>query len=78
MENTTVESKTSLFESKQDKLNELRNQQEKLKALQSELAALESKIKNNEGPAKEDLKFVAELGWLSAAAVTIALIADSM
>ena len=78
MENAEKQSTDSLFKTRQEKLNELNVQQGKLKQLQSELSALESKIKNDEKLSKEDTKFVAELGWLAAAAVTIAAIADSM
>ncbi len=74
----TKESTEHLFKSRQEKLSELSIQQGKLKELQAELSTLEEKIKNNEKLSKEDTKFVAELGWLAAAAVTIAAIADSM
>jgi Skp family chaperone for outer membrane proteins len=70
--------KTTLLETKQDKLNELHAQQAKLKKLQSELDALESKIEKDHKLSKDDVKFAAELGWLSAAAVTIATIASSV
>jgi hypothetical protein len=73
-----IKSKTNIFESKQEKLKELHAQQAKLKELQSELDAIESKIKNNEKLSKEDVKFAAELGWLTSAAVTIASIATSV
>jgi hypothetical protein len=73
-----AKSKASMFETKQDKLKELQVQQKKLKELQSELEAIESKIANNEKLSKEDTKFIGELGWLSAAAVTIASIAASL
>ena len=72
------ESTENLFKTRQEKLNELSAQQGKLKQLQSELSILETKIKNDQNLSKEDTKFVAELGWLAAAAVTIAAIADSM
>lgn len=52
--------------------------QQKVGELQSELNVIESKIKNNQALSKEDIKYVAELGWLSAAAVTIASIAASV
>ncbi len=73
-----TKSKANLLETKQGKLKELHAQQEKLKELQDELAVMESKIKNNEKLSREDVKFVGELGWLSAAAVTIASIATSL
>ncbi len=72
------ESTENLFKTRQEKLNELSAQQGKLRQLQSELNVLEAKIKNDQKLSKEDTKFVAELGWLAAAAVTIAAIADSM
>ena len=72
------ESTENLFKTRQEKLNELSAQQGKLRQLQSELNMLEAKIKNDQKLSKEDTKFVAELGWLAAAAVTIAAIADSM
>jgi hypothetical protein len=49
-----------------------------LKELQSELDVIESKIKKDEKLSREDIKFVGELGWLSAAAATIASIAASI
>lgn len=64
--------------SQQEKLKELHTQQEKLKKLQAELAVIELKMKKNEKLSKEDTKFIAELGWLSAAAATIAAIAASL
>ena len=66
------------FETKEESLKELHIQQAKLKELQSELAVMESKISHDERLSKEDIKFVGELGWLSAAAVTIATIATSL
>ena len=72
------ESTENLFKTRQEKLNELSAQQGKLRQLQSELNVLEAKIKNDQKLSKEDTKFVAELGWLAAAAITIAAIADSM
>jgi len=52
--------------------------QQKAGELQSELNVIESKIKNNEKLSREDIKFIGELGWLSAAAVTIAAVAASL
>jgi uncharacterized coiled-coil DUF342 family protein len=45
---------------------------------QSESNAIGSKIKDNEKLSREDIKFIGELGWLGAAAVTIAAIAASV
>jgi len=71
-------SKTNVLKAQQEKLKELHAQQEKLKELQSELDVMESKIKNNEKLSEEDIKYVGQLGWLGAAAVTIAAIAASI
>ena len=71
-------SQTNVLEAQQEKLKELHTQQEKLKQLQSELDVVELKIKNNEKLSEKDTKFIGELGWLSAAAVTIASIAASV
>jgi hypothetical protein len=71
-------SKANVLNTKQEKLKELHAQKEKLKELQAELDVMESKINNNEKLSKEDTKFIGELGWLSAAAVTIASIAASL
>jgi hypothetical protein len=73
-----TKSKANVFEAKQEKLKELHTQQEKLKKLQAELDVMEAKINNDEKLSREDVKFVGELGWLSAAAVTIAAIASSV
>ncbi len=61
-----------------EKLKELQAQQKNLKQLQSELERINSKIKNHEKLSIEDTKFIGELGWLSALAVTIASIAASL
>ena len=71
-------SQTNVLKAQQEKLKELHTQQEKLKQLQSELDVVELKIKNNEKLSEKDTKFIGELGWLSAAAVTIASIAASV
>jgi len=52
--------------------------QQKVGELQSELNVIESKTKNNQALSEEDVKYVGELGWLAAAAVTIASIAASV
>jgi hypothetical protein len=80
METATIESKSkaSALEAKRQKLQELHAQQKKLGELQSELDVIESKLKSNEKLSKEDTKFIGELGWLSAAAVTIASIAAGL
>jgi uncharacterized protein YydD (DUF2326 family) len=62
----------------QEKLNEVRAQQEKLKKLQAELDRLNMKIEKNEKLTLDETKYLGELGWLSALAVTIASIAASL
>ena len=64
--------------SKQEKLDELHAQQAKLRELQSELDVIESKLKNNQKLSKEDIKYTSQLGWLAAAAASIAAIAASV
>jgi hypothetical protein len=49
--------------------------QQKAGELQSELNVIETKISNNQALSEEDSKYLGELGWLAAAAVTIASIA---
>ncbi len=61
-----------------EKLKELQSQQKNLKELQSELERINLKIKKKEKLSEEDTKFISELGWLSALAVTIASIASSL
>lgn len=46
--------------------------------LQSELDVIETKIKNNQTMSKVDVKFVGELGWLTAAAMLVAGVAASI
>lgn len=73
-----TKSTTNILKAQQEKLKELHAQQAKLKELQAELDVIESKIKNNEKLSENDTKFIGELGWLSALAVTIASIAASL
>lgn len=73
-----TKSKPNILKAQQEKLKELHAQQAKLKELQAELDVIESKIKNNEKLSEKDTKFIGELGWLSALAVTIASIAASL
>ena len=66
------------LETQQEKLKEVQAQQEKLKKLQAELERLNSKIEKHEKLSVDETKFLGELGWLSALAVTIASIAASL
>ncbi len=62
----------------EEKLRELQAQQKNVKELQSQLGRINSKLKNKEKLSEEDLKFVGELGWLSALAAVIATLATSI
>jgi len=75
---TEAKSSTNVSEDNREILKELHAEQKKLKELQSELDVIESKIKSNVKLSKEDTKFIGELGWLSAAAVAIVSIANSV
>jgi len=52
--------------------------QETVKVLQSESDVYEMESGDGQVMSKEDVKFIGELGWLAAAAVTIAGIAASV
>lgn len=68
-------SNVSMSDAKLEKLNEIQAHQENLKKLQAELDKLSSKIETDDNLTQDEVKYIAELGWLSAAAVTIAAIA---
>lgn len=61
-----------------EKLKELQAQQKNLGKLQAELERINVKITNKEELSPDDTKYLGELGWLSALAVTIASIAASL
>ena len=61
-----------------EKLKELQAQQKNLGKLQAELERINVKITNKEELSPDDTKYLGELGWLSALAVTIAAIAASL
>ena len=62
----------------EDKLRELQAQQENIKHLQAEMAVINEKLKKKEKLSEEDTKFISEMGWLSALAVTISALATSL
>jgi uncharacterized protein YlxW (UPF0749 family) len=64
--------------SRQEKRKEIQAHQEKLKKLQAELENLNSKIEKDEKLTPDEVVYLGELGWLSAAAVAIAAIAASI
>jgi len=66
------------LKAQQEKLKEIQAEQAKLKTLQAELEKLNSKITNNEKLTPDENAYLGQLGWLSAAAVTIAAIAASL
>ncbi len=53
-------------------------QQAKLRKSPSELDVMESKLEKGEKLPEDDVKFTAELGWLSAVAVAIAAVAATI
>lgn len=73
-----METKPNLPADKQEKLIEIQAQQEKLRKLQSELSNLNTKVEKSEKLTTDELEYLGELGWLSAAAVTIAAIASGL
>ena len=66
------------LETQQEKLKEVQAQQAKLKKLQAELERLNLKIEKHEKLSVDETKYLGELGWLSALAVTIASIAATL
>lgn len=73
-----TKSTTNALKAQQEKLKEVLAQQEKLKKLQVELEKLNTKIEKNEKLTPDESAYLGQLGWLSAAAVTIAAIAASL
>lgn len=71
-------SQAKLQSSTREKREEIHTQQAKLRKSQSELDVMESKLEKGEKLPEDDVKFTAELGWLSAAAVAIAAVATSI
>lgn len=52
--------------------------QRKVRELQSELNVIEKKVKNNQALSEDDVKFVGQLGWISAAAVLVTSLAAGL
>jgi len=73
-----TKSTSNELNAQQEKLKEVQAQQAKLKKLQAELDKLNSKIEKNEKLTPDETEYLGQLGWLSAAAVTIAAIAASL
>ncbi len=73
-----TKSNSIVLNDQQEKLKEIQAQQIKLKKLQAELAKLNSKIEKNEKLTPDESAYLGQLGWLSAAAVTIATIATTL
>lgn len=61
-----------------EKLQELKAQEKNLKELQGELERINLKIKKKDALSTEDVKYLSQLGWLSALAVTIASVAANI
>jgi Skp family chaperone for outer membrane proteins len=62
----------------EEKLRELQAQQDNLKKLQEELSGIKAKLQKKETLTQDEIKYIGELGWLSALAVTIAALANSI
>ena len=60
----------------EEKLKDLLKQQGKLKELEVELNRINAKINKKEELTSEDTKFIGNMGWLAAAAVSIAALAS--
>jgi predicted nuclease with TOPRIM domain len=73
-----TQSASNVVKAQKEKLKEIQDQQEKLKKLQVELGRLNEKIEKNEKLTPDESAYLGQLGWLSAAAVTIASIAASL
>ena len=73
-----METATKTYANKEAKLKELNAQRAKLKELEKELDIVEEKLEKDEELSKDDLKFAANLGWLSAAAVAISAVVNSL
>jgi predicted nuclease with TOPRIM domain len=73
-----TQSASNVVKAQKEKLNEIQAQQEKLKKLQVELERLNQKIEKNEKLTPDESAYLGQLGWLSAAAVTIASIAAGL
>jgi hypothetical protein len=73
-----TKSNAKVINAQQEKLKEVQAQQEKLKKLQAELEILNLKIEKNEKLTPDEAAYLGQLGWLSAAAVTIASIAATL
>lgn len=61
-----------------EKLQELQAQQKNLQELQGELERINLKIKKRDALSTEDVKYLSQLGWLSALAVTVASVAANI
>jgi len=73
-----TKSNANVSTTQHEKLKEIQEHQEKLKKLQAELEKLNAKVEKNEKLTSDDVVYLGELGWLSAAAVAIAAIAASL
>jgi hypothetical protein len=52
--------------------------QQKVRELQSELNVIQTKVTNNQALSEDDVKFVGQLGWISAAAVLVTSLAAGL
>ncbi len=61
-----------------EKLQELKAQEKNLRELQGELERINLKIKKKDALSTDDVKYLGQLGWLSALAVTVASVAANI
>lgn len=73
-----TKSTSNALGNQQEKLKEIQAQQEKLKKLVAELDKLNAKLEKNEEMTPDEKTYLGQLGWLSAAAVSIAAVAASL
>lgn len=60
------------------KLKELQAQKANIDKLQAELATIKAKLQRKESLSEDEIKYIGQLGWLSALAATISALASSI
>jgi hypothetical protein len=62
----------------EEKLRELQAQKANIEKLQAELSTIKSKLQRKESLSEDEIKYIGQMGWLSALSVTIAALASSI
>jgi hypothetical protein len=62
----------------EEKLRELQAQKANIEKLQAELATIKSKLQRKESLSEDEIKYIGQMGWLGALAVTISALASSI